>query len=77
MLDPHPANLLGKGILDPGTEDALLSAGIVFATQRTAYPVSGKPFVFLITSRRPYTDILNQRTVGRAMRTTRTPVSAA
>lgn len=70
MLDTHPANILGRGILDPGTEADLIAAGIVFAVQRTAYPVSGKPFQFLITSKRPYADILNTRTKNH---TTRTP----
>lgn len=72
-LDLHPANILGQGILDPETEAALLETGVVFAVQRTATPPSGKPFTFLITSKRPYADVLNTRT---PKRTTRTPVRA-
>ena len=64
-LDPHPANILGQGILDPETEAAMLAAGFVFATYLTPKGRKAKPF--LLTSRRPYADILNTRT-----RTTRT-----
>lgn len=75
MLDAHPLNQLGKGILDPETEADLIAGGIVFAVQRTATPPGGKPFTFMITSKRPYADILNTRTKKHATRTPR-PVRA-
>lgn len=31
MLDLHPANILGRGVLSPALEAALLARGIVFA----------------------------------------------
>lgn len=76
MLDTHPLNILGKGILDPETEADMIARGIVFAALRTAYPPSGKPFPFLITSKRPYADILNACTPIRSKRAARTPVRA-
>ena len=42
-FDPHPANELGRGTLDPATEAWLLARGAVFA--RTVPGVSGKPVV--------------------------------
>ena len=64
-LDPHPLNILGKGILPPDQEAAMIAADFVFATYLTPAGRNAKPF--LLTSRRPYADILNTRT-----RTTRT-----
>lgn len=69
MLDTHSLNILGRGILDPETEADLLAAGIVFAVQRTATPPGGKPFTFLITSKRPYAEVLNTRMPTRTTKT--------
>lgn len=68
-LDPHPANILGQGILDPETEATMLARGFVFATYLTPKGRKAKPF--LLTSRRPYADILNTRTKTHATRTLR------
>ena len=68
-LDPHPLNILGKGILPPDQEAAMIAAGFVFATYLTPAGRKAKPF--LLTSRRPYADILNARTKNRTTRTLR------
>lgn len=68
-LDSHPSNILGRGILDPETEAAMLAAGFVFATYLTPAGRKAKPF--LLTSKRPYADILNTRTKNHATRTLR------
>jgi len=79
MLDDHPLNELGKGILAADVEAKLLARGIVFACRETAYPTRGKPIVFLITSKRPFAEIVNQRTASvptRARRASRPVVNS-
>ncbi len=49
MLDPNPANELGKGTLDPDVEARLIGRGIVFA--QTVMGPNGK--TYLRTARRP------------------------
>lgn len=57
-FDAHPANILGKGILDPDKEAELIARGIMFAVW---LPPDKRGHQVLLTSHRPYADVLNGR----------------
>ena len=69
-FDTHPLNHLGKGILDPTHEAWIIARGCVFAT---LLPPDRKGRRLVVSSRRPYAEVLNDRT---PVRTTRTLVRA-
>lgn len=54
MLDPHPLNILGHGILTPAHEARLIARGVVFAQQVTG----DDGCEYLRTMRRPWADVM-------------------
>jgi hypothetical protein len=54
QLDPHPQNILGKGIIPPHIEAVLLANGAVFAMYVTTD--GPKPQTYLRTSSRPWNE---------------------
>lgn len=66
MRDTHPLNMLGQGVIDPAHEAWIVGRGCVFAT---LLPPDRKGHRLVISSRRPYADVLNDRTSNRTTRT--------
>lgn len=67
-LDPHPDNILGRGILKPTEEAKLLSEGLVFAT----YLTTEDGHRFLLCGKRPIAVVATEWAIE-ALRGTYTP----
>lgn len=58
ILDPDPDNILGKGLLDPEREAALLADGCVFAMWCVVEEAKLNMPPFLIRSKRPIAEAI-------------------
>lgn len=72
MLDPHPTNHLGKGILTADQESKLLAAGITYARRFTYQDERGKTAIAMMTSRRPIADVYRNVILRKPSVSTRT-----
>lgn len=75
MLDPHPTNELGKGILDPEREALLLSRGMVYARRVTFVNERGRTCSYIRCSRRPIDQALAEAVQALAKKRLHQPVN--